>query len=378
MKKYCILPFSNIRIDASNGKQRYRPCCHYYPTPPLDSIDGYLASDEIANLQNQLLTQDELPGGCAICKQTELHGNETSIRLLHKTEKVYTGFDIETLEIFPGNVCNLRCIMCNPKDSSALGQEYKKLGWMENQSGTYEDDRILEDLHRFPNLKSVNLIGGEFFLAKKNLEILDFLIEKNVGARIVTNATIITDEHLAKLKQISNLNIQISIDGIGEIYEFIRYPANWAQVNLNITRLKKELPNASIHFNAVIQPLNIQYIDQLIDYTNRKMCVLTLTPIMYPTWLTWEILLPDEIQLIIDVVKDKVSKMHVTDAQQKEVNGLIDIMLHTTSNPNERIMFINRVSQLMESRKIPKESIEAAFGNLTTLAEEIIKKVNYE
>ena len=378
MKKYCILPFSNIRIDASNGKQRYRPCCHYYPTPTLDSIDGYLASDEIDELQNQLLTQDELPSGCAICKQTELHGNETSIRLLHKTEKVYTGFDIETLEIFPGNVCNLRCIMCNPKDSSALGQEYKKLGWMENQSGVYEDDRILEDLHRFPNLKSVNLIGGEYFLAKKNLEILDFLIEKNIGARIVTNATIITDEHLTKLKQISNLNIQISIDGIGKIYEFIRYPANWTQVNSNITRLKKELLNASIHFNAVIQPLSIQYIDQLLDYTNRKMCVLTLTPIMYPTWLTWEILLPNEIQLIIDVVNDKISKMHVTDAQQKEVNGLIDIMLHTTSNHNERAMFVNRVSQLMESRKIPKESIVAAFGSLTALAEEIIKKVNYE
>jgi molybdenum cofactor biosynthesis enzyme MoaA len=378
MKKYCIQPFNNIKIDVHNGKQRYRPCCRYFTKNTEYSIDDYLASPEIKELQNHLLTQDELPAGCDSCRQQESHGGEMSVRLRHLTEKVYTEFNIETLEILPSNVCNLQCIMCGPESSSAITTEYKRLGWIKDSVAPYENNRILEDLQRFTNLKTVTMIGGEFFLDKKNLEILDFLIENKVGAKVITNATIITDRHLEKLKQVSELEVMISIDGIGKICEFIRYPVNWNEVNLNIARLKKELPHAFIHFNSVIQPLNIQYIDQLIDYANKKVIPVNLSLITSPDWLTWEILSHDELEFIVEDIKNKTSKIKITKNQKKEIESLIDKITSTKSNEMLRAKFIQKVSQLMRLRRIGTDDITEVFGGLSVLSKNIIKEINYE
>ena len=75
MGKYCILPFVSLRIEdtENTNSMGIRPCCNYRSDSSLvfDSIDQYLGSDFLKELQQHLLTQDNLPHGCRQCQETE-------------------------------------------------------------------------------------------------------------------------------------------------------------------------------------------------------------------------------------------------------------------------------------------------------------------
>ena len=210
MKKYCIRPFNNIWIVPSitkQGKQRYSPCCHYLPRDEKNSIDEYLESPELLQLQKHFLTEDTYPQGCEVCQSADNDGHESSTRILHsKNRPVLTETSIDIIEVVPSKICNLRCFMCNPATSSAFEAEYKALGWIENIVNADQDDQVIKDIQKFDSLKTVSILGGEFFLIKKNLEILDLIVEKKLAVKLTTNATVILDSHLDKLKQIKDLD----------------------------------------------------------------------------------------------------------------------------------------------------------------------------
>lgn len=375
MKKYCIQPFNNIRIDSSNiiNNTRYRPCCHYIQSDEYNDIESYLASSELSELQNHLLTKDTLPPGCKICNDAEVFGHETSTRLLHSRNiQILKETDIKVLEIFPGNICNLRCVMCDPNLSSSLSTEYKELGWLSKSVITDVGPQVLDDLSKFKSLKTVSIIGGEFFLSKSNLEILDVIIERRLQLRLTTNATSITKKHLLKLQQLEdNLDISISIDGITNVYEFIRYPAIWNKANTNISILKKSLPNASIQLNAVVQVLNIQFIDKLIDYANRKLIPIRLTPLITPDWLSWNILTRDETELI-NCLQTNIASINVTTNQTEAIKSFVSTIHGSTHDSELRISFIDKMAKILSHRKIPDKNIRTVFGILDNLADSII------
>lgn len=372
MKKYCIQPFNNIRIDVTEGNiAQYKPCCHHTFDTNFSDVDSYLKSEELKNLQHHLLTQDELPVGCRICNNVELYGNKNSTRLLHTYTDPISETKIEKLEVNPGNICNLKCIMCNTQSSSALSSEYVKLGWAKKHVVTEQDNQVILALNQLDSLKCVSIIGGEFFLSKKNLEILDLLIEKKLEVELTTNATELTKTHLEKLKKIHKLGLTVSVDGIGSIYEFIRYPASWNTVSANIKTLKKILPQASLKINAVIQPLNIQFINELIQYANQNRIEIRLNLMSGPGWLGWKILTQDESLLIVDHLKRELSLSKMSRFQRESIEGFIRYLTQSKCDLNLRKEFIKKMSAILTLRKIPDEQIIKVFGILRELCNEI-------
>ena len=127
MKKYCIMPFASVRIEDGKNKNStlIRPCCLFNPDKKTTytTLNEYFESDMLQELQQHLLTQDTLPLGCSTCRLVEETG-QLSVRQLKNR---YFDVDhlaetaIQELDIFPSNLCNLKCIMCSPKFSSAIG-----------------------------------------------------------------------------------------------------------------------------------------------------------------------------------------------------------------------------------------------------------------
>jgi molybdenum cofactor biosynthesis enzyme MoaA len=304
-----------------------------------------------------------MPAGCRYCRDQEEQGLE-SLRL--QTLKEYpipiTKTKIVSIEVFPSNVCNLRCIMCSPNFSSALGAEYQKLNWIADYTPIDHSDKTLDILNELSDLETIGFIGGEFFLTKCNLEILDIIINKKLRAKIITNATVITDAHLDKLKQIEDLDIQISIDGVGSIYEFIRYPAQWADVETNITKLKKNLPNAKIHFSAVVQPLTFQYLIKLIDYANQRIIPLNLSDLNGPNWLSWSILTNNERTLLINDFNAKLSSIRITKDQKTTLAAYEHVLSTTNFNPLHRQEFVDRFTKIIQNRKIDYQEVKQILG----------------
>jgi hypothetical protein len=68
------------------------------------------------------------------------------------------------------------------------------------------------------------------------------------------------------LSQFKNLNICLSIDGVGPRFEYIRYPLSWNLLCENLEKFRKITSNISV--NATISNLNIFYYSELIEFFN--------------------------------------------------------------------------------------------------------------
>ena len=356
-----------------NGNSIVRPCCQYDSETQYTSIDDYLQSPELASLQHHMLTQSSLPPGCAACKIDE-DNNLPSLRSKyvnvlehqHKTK-------IVDLEIFPGNACNLSCLSCNPSLSTKSGQEYAKLGWIEQPMVINHEDHALKAIDRLPDLKSIGFTGGEFFVIKSNVELLDTVIEKKLRTRIITNGTQITKKHLEQLQKISDLDVMVSVDGTHATFEFLRYPAQWSVVQSNIAALQQSLPGAKIHLSAVLQFLNLQNIIELFEYANVRRLPITVIPLYQPVWLCSEVLTTAERQQLIAVIQKQLTVAKLTKKQKQLMADTCRMLETIQHSPAQREQFVSRTSQLVRLRNITQPTINSVFGVLENLAQEIIK-----
>ena len=374
MNKYCPKPFASIHMYTDQDlNPTVRPCCNYKPIKQFATINDYLQSSELASLQQHLLTKESLPVGCEACKIEE-DNNLPSLRkkyfnvLGHKTQT-----KIVDLEIFPGNACNLSCLSCNPSHSTKSGQEYAKLGWIKQVKSINHEEHALEVIKSLPDLESVCFLGGEFFVTKHNIELLDAVIARKLRARIVTNGTQITKKHLGQLQKISDLDVMVSVDGTHATFEFLRYPAQWTVVQSNIVALQQSLPGAKIHLSAVLQFLNLQNIIELFEYANVRRLPINVIPLSYPAWLRSEVLTTAERQQLIAVIQKQLTVAKLTKTQKQLMTDTCSMLETIQHSPAQREQFVSRTSQLIRLRNITQHTINSVFGVLENLAQEVIQ-----
>lgn len=380
MSKYCIMPFASIRIEDALNEQstKIRPCCFYkYDHKPLfNNIREYLDSTELAQLQHHLLTKNELPPGCVACQKVE-NANQLSVRQLK--EKYFninalTNTAIQELDLFVSNVCNLTCVMCSPKFSSAVGAEYKKLGLVDDVFNFDETDFILENLTVLTNLKYVSIAGGEFFYAKQHKKILRALVDHNIpNIKITTNGTIYNQHTVDVLKEIPNLSLRFSIDGLGDLYEFIRYPAKWHEVEHNILKFKQELPDAHIEMVIVMNSLTIFGVFDWLAFANKNNIETHFINILGPM-LSWETLTDEERKIASEFLINNFVKSKLT---RKQIVSLLNYAKSTLPNikfdPDIRKQTLSKLVTLCQSRNIDIKKLTNLTKMLPSLTQDIDK-----
>jgi MoaA/NifB/PqqE/SkfB family radical SAM enzyme len=382
MKKYCVLPFISVRIEDNKNlnSMGFRPCCLYRDTEPLTftNVDDYLNSDFLKNLQQHLLTEEELPPGCYICQGVESK-NQLSIRQLKNNffqNLVLQQTAIQELDIFPSNTCNLTCIMCSPKHSSLVAAEQKKLEWITEIYNFDETDLILDSLKQLSNLQYIHIAGGEFFYSKHCLKILEAIQTAKIpNVEFITNGTVCNDKHISILKTFENLSLRFSIDGIDDHYEFIRYPANWNEVKENILKFKSQLPNAHLETVIVVQPFNIF---NLLDWTKwaNDNSIETHWQIIGGD-MGWGAITAEEKQLAADFIFSNYKKVKL---DQKQLVATLNYAKNTIPNLpfkiQEREQFISKLVQLCKHRKLSVESVTKLLGPWKELQETIASRLS--
>jgi MoaA/NifB/PqqE/SkfB family radical SAM enzyme len=131
------------------------------------------------------------------------------------------------------NHCNLACTTC-PREYD-FGKAMDK-GEMEVQQAK----KVIDEL--YPYLDSIGLTGmGETFLYKEIEEVIDYIKLKNKGIVISVSTNAILPNFIAIVSELINKidTIQISIDGLDEVYESIRKKANFQQLDCNLRQLVK-------------------------------------------------------------------------------------------------------------------------------------------
>jgi len=252
-RPFCILPWVHIAMNAYGD---IKPCCRFNSshggTPkkyetfnyPIFSkyknkpIDAFKSTD--ANILRTLTLGKEEISGCEKCYFEE-DADKQSMRqeqnVKFKRHARHPKPNLVYLELSQSNACNFACIHCSSKFSSKWYDDDILLrkndifrGEMpESKYNVIEVDWESVDLSK---LEEIKILGGEPFHEQRNLELLETLNKINklqdITIHTHTNASFIPSEKWIELLQkTKKLTIRISMDGIENYAEYIRYGVNW-------------------------------------------------------------------------------------------------------------------------------------------------------
>lgn len=192
-----------------------------------DSINEYFYSDFLIYLRKSL--QENNIEGTPECHNCKLQ-IENNVGRHFQQSYEYSDYamdgSIKFLEITTSNICNQTCVTCNSYFSSkweTIEQLFNDKFQKRKQFNLSNDamDKIIKVL---PELKVLNIKGGEPFADIRNAKILEKLVEVNPDCQvwILSNASIISNRFIKVLKRIKNLSLTASLDHIGKKYEWIR------------------------------------------------------------------------------------------------------------------------------------------------------------
>jgi MoaA/NifB/PqqE/SkfB family radical SAM enzyme len=277
---FCYSPWTNIDIGP-NGD--IRPCCKfqmgYYNekfNAQQDQLSEYTNSDFLSKIKKEF-KQGHWPKGCERC-QNEEQNNIKSKRQLdyQRWQEHYATYELDsnqciTASIAFGNTCNLKCITCNSIASSKWHQEYNEI-YKKNFKPVkfYRKDFVEKFIQQAPDIVHLDFSGGETFLSGLNEQqqllrhYIDIGQAQNISLHYTTNATIFPESIWWDLwKHFKEIDVQLSIDGVRDRYQYIRYPAEWSVIKNNIKQyINKQNSNFKLSVSHTVSAYNIYYLDE--------------------------------------------------------------------------------------------------------------------
>lgn len=152
------------------------------------------------------------------------------------------------LDLRPGNFCNLACRMCFVAVSSKLNDYHKShpiLSEITNEEWIDTSDWI-DDPEKFeaikawiPKTKTLKLAGGEPLFMPGVIRLLKWCVDSgntHLHLDITTNGTRTKGKVLSYIEQFSSVDIQLSLDGVGNTTEYIRQGSNWNDIDIAYTK----------------------------------------------------------------------------------------------------------------------------------------------
>ena len=262
---FCPAIFLHCFVDTDKTSKL---CCL-----DLNSLDDRLLdyNDPLYKQARQKSLNNEKINQCYKCYDSESQGI-TSLRqrtiddivvnnredvLFENVEKFQNNTDImpQWYDLRISNNCNLKCIMCGPQYSST---------WAEDEGVPTKHLSFDPDIAISPNTYKMQLAGGEPFMIKKFVSLLERIENLDCEITVNTNATIVTQGLLDQLKRFKNTLIILSIDGYAELNEKIRAKSKWSDIEKNIKIFQEQGFNLLV--NTVVQRDNVNHLSKLGNY----------------------------------------------------------------------------------------------------------------
>jgi MoaA/NifB/PqqE/SkfB family radical SAM enzyme len=272
---FCVLPFYGTELPTNT------PCC-------------LISGNNFDKIKQEMLL-GKRPRSCHKCWHLEDNGMVSDRILKNSTLDFYLNKDIhkifqdcqngqyETIhyKIDTSNTCNATCITCDENLSTAWAKlkqknnvAIKRGAWRISQS------RLKEKIN-FHTAKIISFRGGEPFLSKTNFDILERLIEHgnhNCFISFVTNGSFKLSKHQKQiLKHFDKLNFCFSIDGTGPVFEYLRYPLQFAQIKQNILYCQDNNIDASVSYT--LSNINLLYHSRTVDWFKEQNLSYLLNPV---------------------------------------------------------------------------------------------------
>lgn len=294
-KTFCPIPW-NFQAVRNNGDIRI--CCQANVTENQGVVrkaDGtpYNASrDSMTEARNAELMrevrknmlQGEWSRECGRCQQEEESGLNSRRQYELENWRDFTFEDaqrvtaedgtitepnLEYYDLRFGNLCNLACRMCGPTDSHTWYEqwteyhgstEYKDthgtVKLTRNENGRLEtndynwhgSESFWQQLEaNIPNIRHVYMAGGEPMMIERHYEFLQRCIDRGQAGKMIleynTNMSNLPNRVLDMWTKFKQVRVGASMDGMGAVVEYQRWPLKWTQAYKNLQKLDEYAQN---------------------------------------------------------------------------------------------------------------------------------------
>lgn len=343
---FCVLPFYGIEHPQNVA------CCLMTRNSNLEKVK----QDMLASIR---------PTECQHCWIAEDSGIKSDRLIKNETLDFYTKKDLINLynesksgnskiihyKIDTSTTCNATCVTCSGKFSSAWADlERKNLSVIvsKKEINNQEADQLVD----YKSAVAISFRGGEPLLSDTNFYILEKLLEHGNDQcfiSFVTNGSIaIPQKHRELLTKFKNMNFSFSIDGIGAVFEYMRYPLKWQKIQENINFCKDH--GILVSSNYTVSNINIMYHEQTTQWFKDNKIPYRIALVEYPSHFRPAALSKD--------IKEKI---------KSTVPELSAILTHTSQDDQDFEQMKQVIAQQDSWKKIQIQDFLPEFVRLVNL-----------
>ncbi len=348
---FCPLPFNHI---STMPQGEIKLCCRGQPprdgrnpnvSDPDFDLKEYWNGEYMNEVRDSLLLGEKIPQ-CRNCwkmesqdivslrlnRITDTMDQETTRKnVIQYLEHREVDFNIPLLELKLSNVCNFKCRMCWPKDSSKWMQDWDKvkefygegdqeyIGDIVEKNDMYKrrvmnlyerDEKFISQLiGLMEHVEELEFAGGEPLMDPIHYRVLEAVPNpEKVTLKYSTNLSIMKlgKKHIIDIwKKFKNIKLTISIDGYKELNERIRRESDWDLLKSNIELCKSELDNLDvIKGTTCISGMNAKELGETAEAIVFELGIHWHTSrLQWPDFLHANVQHPTELQTGIDGLK---------------------------------------------------------------------------
>ena len=313
MKHFCVLPWFGREISYSTVETH---CC-------------LLPKNYDINKIRETIKNGGRPSECQKCWNLEDQGIKSDRQVKNETLDYYLDRDIEMikkdaveqgekilmLKLLTSFTCNATCVICCPGASSSWNILSQKINPSIpiKQYQFVDLDQVKQKVD-FKNLATLSLIGGEPLYEKKNLDLLEYVLEQGndrVFLSIVTNGSVrLNSRWKHVLSKFQNINLSVSIDGTEKVFEYTRYPLLWKDLEINLEFFKNITENISS--NYTVSNLNVSDHRTSVEWFQSQKINFSINPIYVPAHFS-----PSALPIS---VKESISKTFASLAPKHQIS----------------------------------------------------------
>jgi organic radical activating enzyme len=258
---YCNQKFWWLNVDLTR-KQQYS-CCSATPAdidiPWLSKNSGKLFNTPLLHQERKAMLNNEPVASCYDnCVRPENQGLVSRRYIEQGNIKTHTEIESSPtlVNVIIGSTCNLTCVYCCKQYSSAWLRDIEQLGpyfdtnrfkiWPNDQVKKHfdiqadSDYKLLLDELALLSPDTIHISGGEPFLYNN----LYNLVSESTAKTIKINTGLGVDpvrfqQQINKLKDIKNIEILVSGETVGKLYELVRYGNEFERFETNLQTVQQ-------------------------------------------------------------------------------------------------------------------------------------------
>jgi MoaA/NifB/PqqE/SkfB family radical SAM enzyme len=300
-KNLCVMPWVHT-ATISDGTVKL--CCVAHADSNLNLNEQTITEAWNSNYyqqQRQAFLNSAKPKSCDHCWREEDAGlkshRQISNELFEKhlgaeyLEELCSSIEVTqpplTIDFRLGNTCNLQCVMCQPSDSSKWVKPAKQLAevleseikweWKHKSNidvskfDWYKQEQFWKDFDQISaGIKHITFGGGEPLLIKEHKALITRLVENGHANEMKllyhTNCTIYDQEIVDLWSHFDEVKLMLSIDGVGEVNDYIRRPSKWNEVEANLHRYDRTGDNIVVAINTTVQINNVAHLPEFAQW----------------------------------------------------------------------------------------------------------------